>query len=247
MILSDVISQANNATLSTSLDALLSQANGTGITAIVIAIVGIVAALVEYLRRSQQATANVANLDKKDTVLDTKVETKATELHNKTNQLETKATELHNKTNQLDTKADELNSQSKSRSDSFNESTKDGTASLKKTDKAVSDHANMFQDLVEIFLSDKNLRNVFENNQKGRQFLDKVNRDVIEWRKDFSAYYEKKQEILPEDKSTDSVIRKTADTRKLLSPHYDGIDPTTDTEVNNATEAVLKKTSPPST
>src|SRR6476660_1081825 len=108
MILSDVISQANNATLSTSLDALLSQANGTGITAIVIAIVGIVAAFVEYLRRSQQATvttANVAKLDNNDTVLNTKVETKADELHNKTNQLETnvetKADELHKKTNQL--------------------------------------------------------------------------------------------------------------------------------------------------
>jgi hypothetical protein len=78
---------------------------------------------------------------------------------------------MHKKTDRLETKVDnkdgELNSQSKTRSDSFDESTKDTTASLKKTDKAVSNHANTFRDLAEIFLSDKNLRKVFQNNQEG--------------------------------------------------------------------------------
>jgi hypothetical protein len=86
-------------------------------------------------------------------------------------------------------------------------------------------------------ISDTNLRKIFEGDC-GRQFLDSVNRNVLEWGKDFSAYYEKKQQ-LPEDSSRDAVIRRTAEIRKSLLPDYSGIPPTTTNEVKEATDRTL--------
>lgn len=104
MILSDIILQASN---TTSVDALLSQTSGTGITAIVIAIVGIAAAFVEFLRRSGKDK----QLDFKDKDLETKgqdLEKKDQELDGKHNVLQNATTNLVQKHTDLETKATNL-------------------------------------------------------------------------------------------------------------------------------------------
>jgi hypothetical protein len=185
MILSDIILQTN--ATSTALNHLVSQlgtgnatTTDTGITGLILAIVGIASAITESLRR---------------------------------------------------------NAQSNSRIDNINKSGQERNDSLKGTDAAVKDHSDLFQQLTELLMSDSNLRNLFE--QRGRQFLDSVNRNVIEWSKDFSAYYDKMQS-LPEDSSKDATIRKMAEIRKSLSPDYSGIPPTTNSEVREVTNQQLK-------
>jgi len=182
MILSDIILQTN--ATSTALLSQLGTGNATttdtGITGLILAIVGIASAITESLRR---------------------------------------------------------NAQSNSRIDNINKSGQERNNSLKGTDSAVKDHSDLFQQLTELLMSDSNLRNLFE--QRGRQFLDSVNRNVIEWSKDFSAYYDKMQS-LPEDSSKDATIRKMAEIRKSLSPDYSGIPPTTNSEVRDVTNQQLK-------
>ena len=129
------------------------------------------------------------------------------------------------------------NAQSNSRTNSINKAEEDRNDSLKGTDAAVKDHADLFQQLTELLMTDNNLRNLFE--QKGRQFLDSVNRDVIEWDKDFSAYCDRKQP-LQEDSSKDAAIRKIAEIRKSLLPEYSGIPPTTSNEVKDQTNQMIK-------
>ena len=106
------------------------------------------------------------------------------------------------------------NSQSNTRSDNIIKSEQERNDSGKETDAAIKDHADLFLKLSQLLISDPNLRKIFEGDC-GRQFLDSVNRNVLEWGKDFSAYYEKKQQ-LPEDSSRDPVIRRTAEIRKSL-------------------------------
>lgn len=182
MILSDIILQTN--ATSTALLSQLGTGNATttdtGITGLILAIVGIASAITESLRR---------------------------------------------------------NAQSNSRIDNINKSGQERNNSLKGTDSAVKDHSDLFQQLTELLMSDSNLRNLFE--QRGRQFLDSVNRNVIEWSKDFSAYYDKMQS-LPEDSSKDATIRKMAEIRKSLLPNYSGIPPTTNSEVREVTNQQLK-------
>jgi hypothetical protein len=221
------LSQGNNTGAATA------SIGGPGITAIAIAIasaIGTIASVfTEYLKRSSQ---------------DAKLQSQDTELQAKDNVLESTSTDLKNKTGVLDAstkelnkKAIELDNQSTNRSNSFNTAAEDGKNSLEKTDEAVKDHAEMFRQLTQLLLSDPNLKEIFES--KGKQFLESVTRDVLEWQKDISAYYEKKQ-TLTEDSSTDSIIKKTADTRKSLLPDYSGIPPTSDLEVENGTKQMIE-------
>lgn len=77
------------------------------------------------------------------------------------------------------------------------------------------DHSRLFTELAQQLISDPNLRKLFQ--EKGNDFLRKVNQDVIEWHKDLGAYYDERPK-LKEDKSRDPQIRKTAEVRKTLVP-----------------------------
>jgi hypothetical protein len=129
--------------------------------------------------------------------------------------------------------------QSNNRSESFNKSTEESKDSLGKTDEAVWDHSRLFMELTQLLISDPNLRKLFQ--EKGNDFLRKVNQDVIEWQKDLGAYYDKKPK-LKEDKSKDPQIRKTAEVRKSLVPDYTGIPATTEGEIQSATSLMLLNT-----
>lgn len=195
---------------------------GTAVTAIAIAVGALATVFTEYLRRSAQFNKIDAKADTLDTT--------TTDLKNKTGVLDAATAGLNHKTVELD-------NQSTSRSSSFNRAAEESKNSLEKTDEAVKDHAEMFRQLTQLLLSDPNLRSIFES--KGGQFLKSVTRDVIEWQKDISAYYDKKQ-LLTEDSSTDSVIKETADTRKSLLPDYSGIPPTSDFDVENETKLMIE-------
>lgn len=149
MIISALIAQTNST--APGLNALLSQTNSTGIAAVILAILGIVAGVTEYFRRSRQ---------------------------------------------------------SDDRSDNFNTLAVKAKDSIKQTDLAVKQHADMFKRLTQILLIDEKLRGIFQKH--GMDFLDDVNEDAIKWKNDIEAYYNVEAAGIGQKNSPDRRIKDMA-------------------------------------
>jgi hypothetical protein len=133
-------------------------------------------------------------------------------------------------------------SQSNTRSDNFNNAGEEGKASVKETDKAIKDHSDMFHQLTKLLLFSPDLRKIFA--EKGRPFMNSVNKDLLEWQRDFGAYYDRQQK-LDQDNSRDRIIRDTAKIRKSFLPDYTGMDPTSTNDIEQATDKMLEDNKPP--
>ncbi len=83
--------------------------------------------------------------------------------------------------------------------------------SLKSTDYAVKEHADLIKGVTNLLLKVPEIKKPLEEN---KELLEKINKDVNDWEESIKSYYGNKSKSTPGDDSSDEIVARVAKVEK---------------------------------